>query len=152
MTSCGFKALIDLEALLPRKRLTGYISDGHLGLTSTLAEVWEIQKLCWESARPQSCLPHLLLAKLACHSTMKKKPDWRDVKPRAAFPSPVSGQDTTGQCCLATPIALVWSPVGKQLLVSVLFPFFAEWQFKCNNCKIILLAEEIVCKYSPKQI
>lgn len=46
MTSCGFKALIDLEARLPRKRLTGYISDGHLGLTSTLAEVWEIQKLC----------------------------------------------------------------------------------------------------------
>lgn len=91
MTSCRFKALIDLEALLPRKRLNGYISDGHLGLTSTLAEVWRAQKMCWESSRAQSSLPHLLLAKPAYLSTMREKPDWSDEKPQAAIPSPCPG-------------------------------------------------------------
>lgn len=91
MTSCGFKALIDLQALLPSKRLNGYISDGHLGLTSSLTEVWGPQKMCWESTRVQSCLPHLPLTKLAYHSTIGEKPDWSDEKPQAAFPSPSPG-------------------------------------------------------------
>ena len=55
----------------------------------------------------------------------------------------VSGQGTTGQCCLATPmpsgIEFCW---GNSYLLRVLFPFFAERQFKCDNCKIISLGEE----------
>lgn len=44
-----------------------------------------------DSNKPQSWLPHLLPAKLASHSTTRKKADWSDVKPQAAFLSPCPG-------------------------------------------------------------
>lgn len=103
------------------------------------------------SIKPQCWLPHLLLAKLASHSTTRKKPDWSDVKqPQGCMPLPlswhISGQGTTGHCCMATPMPSgIESCWDNSYLLHVSFPSVQNNNLSVTTVKSSPLGKRLNC-------
>lgn len=122
---------------------------GVWGLPQYLQRVWGTQEqLCDERLYQATELappPPPGQAAQPRHHEEETRLEWCETT--GCIPLPVSwhvsGQSTTRQCRLATPVPSgIESCWGNSYLLRVLVPFFAGWQFKCDNCKIVSLGEE----------
>lgn len=148
--SCGFKAIIDLKALLPGRDL----------MATSLLGIWGTPQHLQRSGELKRCAERVQEHRAG--SPTCSWPSWHTTAPRGRNQTAVmrnhrlhslplswhtSGQDTAA--VLPDHSNNFCSCWGTAIGMCIVPFFFAEWQFKCSNCK-----NHPPCRrdYSPKQI